>query len=154
MPQLLLLLHALATWYMVGLIWMVQIVHYPMFDRVGSDQFAQYEKDHSRLITPIVGIPMLIELGTAVALLCMPGFAPITYRLIGVGLVIIVAIWLVTATLSVPCHQQLAAGFNATAHQKLVLTNWLRTLGWTVRGGIVAWILYQQLQAASPTVGT
>lgn len=154
MPQLLLLLHALATWYMVGLIWMVQIVHYPMFDRVGSNQFPRYEIDHSRLITPIVGIPMLLELGTAIALLFMPGFTPLTYRLIGVGLAIIIAIWLVTATLSVPCHQQLAEGFDAAAHQKLVLTNWLRTLGWTVRGGIVAWILYQQMQSLSPTAGT
>ena len=46
--NLLLLLNALSTWYMVGLIWMVQIVHYKMFDRVGEDVFARYATDHAR----------------------------------------------------------------------------------------------------------
>ena len=59
------MLNLVSTWYMVGLIWMVQIVHYNMFDRVGQDQFARYEADHNRLITPIVGVPMLVEIATA-----------------------------------------------------------------------------------------
>ena len=63
------LLNLIATWYMVGLIWMVQVVHYNLFDRVGNDQFAQYESDHGRLITPIVGVPMLLEITTSAALL-------------------------------------------------------------------------------------
>ena len=63
-----LVVNLIATWYMVGLIWMVQIVHYNMFDRVGEEQFQQYEADHNRLITPIVFLPMLIELATAVLL--------------------------------------------------------------------------------------
>ena len=55
----------LATWYMVGLTWMVQIVHYNLFDRVGREQFVRYEADHGRLITPIVAVPMLVEIVTA-----------------------------------------------------------------------------------------
>ena len=34
---LLLLLHAAATLFMTGLIWFVQVVHYPLFARVGED---------------------------------------------------------------------------------------------------------------------
>ena len=34
--MLLLLLHAGATFFMCGLIWFVQIVHYPLFAQVGS----------------------------------------------------------------------------------------------------------------------
>ena len=71
--NLVFLMNLLSTWYLVGLIWMVQIVHYKMFDRVGEAEFVQYENDHNRLITPIVMPPMLIELVTAVALLA---FAP------------------------------------------------------------------------------
>ena len=63
------LLNLISTWYMVGLIWMVQIVHYKMFDRVGEDVFVRYAVDHGRLITPIVMVPMLIELITSVGLL-------------------------------------------------------------------------------------
>ena len=67
--NLVFLLNLLATWYLVGLIWLVQVVHYNMFDRVGSDGFVRYEADHNRLITPIVAPPMLIELATACLLL-------------------------------------------------------------------------------------
>ena len=70
------LLNLLSTWYLIGLIWMVQVVHYKMFDRVGTAEFVQYEVDHNRLITPIVAPPMLIELATACALFAFapPGF--------------------------------------------------------------------------------
>lgn len=65
------LLNLVSTWYLVGLIWMVQAVHYKMFDRVGTGEFVQYEEDHNRLITPIVAVPMLPELATAGALLAV-----------------------------------------------------------------------------------
>ncbi len=48
------LLHLGSTWFMVGLIWLIQIVHYPLFARVGVEQFVPYEREHSRLITYIV----------------------------------------------------------------------------------------------------
>lgn len=37
---LLLTLHALNTWFMTGLIWLVQAVQYPLFVRVGREGFA------------------------------------------------------------------------------------------------------------------
>jgi uncharacterized membrane protein len=128
----------IATWYMVGLIWMVQIVHYNMFDRVGLEQFQQYEADHNRLITPIVGVPMLFELATAVLLLfaapdSFPRWAAI------VGLVLIGLIWLSTVMLQIPCHTQLLNGFDEATYRRLVNSNWIRTGLWTVRGGLMAY---------------
>ena len=128
----------IATWYMVGLIWMVQIVHYNMFDRVGLEQFQQYEADHNRLITPIVGVPMLFELATAVLLLfaapdSFPRWAAI------VGLVLIGLIWLSTVMLQLPCHTQLLNGFDEATYRRLVNSNWIRTGLWTVRGGLMAY---------------
>lgn len=35
-----------------------------------------------------------------------------------------------TALLQVPCHSILAKGFDATAHERLVNTNWIRTICW------------------------
>ena len=127
-----------ATWYMVGLIWMVQIVHYNMFDRVGLEQFQQYEADHNRLITPIVGVPMLFELATAVLLLfaapdSFPRWAAI------VGLVLIGLIWISTVMLQIPCHTQLLSGFDEATYRRLVNSNWIRTGLWTVRGGLMAY---------------
>src|SRR4051812_47184292 len=65
---LVLLLHAAATWTMVGIIWFVQIVHYPLFARVGAAQFPAYEGAHSSLTTAVVAAPMLIEASTSVLL--------------------------------------------------------------------------------------
>ena len=128
----------IATWYMVGLIWMVQIVHYNMFDRVGLEQFQQYEADHNRLITPIVGVPMLFELATAVLLLfaapdSFPRWAAI------VGLVLIGLIWISTVMLQIPRHTQLLSGFDEATYRRLVNSNWIRTGLWTVRGGLMAY---------------
>ena len=117
---------------------MVQIVHYNMFDRVGLEQFQQYEADHKRLITPIVGVPMLFELATAVLLLvaapdCFPRWAAL------VGLVLIGLIWLSTVLLQIPCHTQLLSGFDEVTYRRLVNSNWIRTVLWTARGGLMAY---------------
>ena len=142
------IVHVAATWYMVGLIWMVQIVHYNLFDRVGLDQFAAYEADHNRLITPIVAIPMLIELLTAAYFILRPPIGVSTSWMVA-GLGMVIAVWLVTATLSVPYHGRLMNGFDANAYRGLVLTNWLRTGLWSARGLLVGWITIGMLSAAT-----
>ena len=132
------IVNLIATWYMVGLIWMVQIVHYKMFDRVGVEQFQQYEADHNRLITPIVGVPMLFELATAVLLIVsapesFPRWAAV------VGLVLIAVIWLSTVLLQIPCHNQLLNGFDESTYRRLVSSNWIRTVLWTALGALIAY---------------
>ena len=68
-----LLIQDAATLFMVGLIWFVQIVHYPLFSRVGEEAFQRYETDHQRLTTWVVGPPMLAEFATAILLVwCRP----------------------------------------------------------------------------------
>jgi sterol desaturase/sphingolipid hydroxylase (fatty acid hydroxylase superfamily) len=59
-----------ATWFMVGLIWFVQVVHYPLFAAVpAGEPFAAYHRQHVRRTTWVVAPVMLVELVTAVALL-------------------------------------------------------------------------------------
>ena len=127
----------IATWYMVGLIWMVQIVHYNVFDRVGAEQFQQYEADHNRLITPIVGVPMLFELATAILLIVTaPDSFPRWAAVLGV--VLIALIWLSTVVLQIPYHSRLLNGFDEATYRQLVSSNWIRTILWTARGGLMA----------------
>lgn len=141
--SLMFVLNLAATWYLVGLIWMVQVVHYFLFDKVGVAEFTAYEADHNRLITPIVAVPMLVELVTAAALVFVP--PPGIPRSVAiVGLVAIGLIWLSTAVLQVPYHGRLLQGFDADAYRGLVTTNWIRTVLWSVRGigvGYFAWRL-------------
>ena len=133
--KLILLTHVFATVFMTGLIWFVQIVHYPLFASVGREQFRTYEQLHQRLTTWVVGPVMLIELATAVLLL---KFSPEKASgLIRIGLGLIGLIWVATATLSVPAHNSLAIDFTDAAYRKLVTTNWIRTIAWTARGMLV-----------------
>jgi hypothetical protein len=135
-----LLVQAAATWFMTGLIWFVQVVHYPLFDGVGREGFAAYEARHSALTTWVVGPPMLVEAGLALWLVASrPVGVPMAWAWLGLALVGVV--WAATGLLSVPQHGVLAAGFDPRAHQLLVATNWVRTLAWTARAVLVALML-------------
>jgi hypothetical protein len=137
--KLLLLAQLAATLYLTGLIWFVQIVHYPLFDRVGQEAFAAYAIAHSRLTTLVVGPPMSIE---ALATVLLLWFRPPGIRFSEplIGAVLLALIWLSTMFLQVPQHNLLASGFEAKAHQFLVGSNWLRTAAWSARGALALWM--------------
>ena len=138
--RLTLLAHAAATWYMVGLIWFVQVVHYPLFDRADRADFTRFSQDHQRLTTWVVGPPMLVEMLTALALvLARPASVPGWQAGLGLGLVLL--IWASTALAQVPQHAALTRGYDPEAHQYLVASNWLRTLAWSGRGLLALWWL-------------
>lgn len=139
-PHLILLLHVAATWFMVGLIWLIQQVHYPLFASVGAEHFRDYEVAHTRRITPVVGVAMLTEAATGAALVFTPVGAAHPYVL-GGSLALLALIWLSTAFLQVPMHTQLSAGFDAASHRFLVRSNWLRTVAWSARGVLVLYLL-------------
>lgn len=146
MEQVVLLLHVFSTIYMCGLIWFVQIVHYPMFSSVGKSDFQSYEHRHQLLTTWVVALPMLLELSTGILLLRY--LPPPSVVLNWIGLAALGLVWLTTATLSVPAHKKLEAGFCAQAHRKLVVTNWIRTVGWTFRSGLVLAMVWYELAEA------
>ena len=121
--------HAFVTLFMTGLIWFVQVVHYPLFNRVGKTDFAAYQAHHARRTGRLVGGPMLLELGLGVALAWSPGGA-----LAWCGLGLLGIIWLSTAIGQVPAHHRLEKGFDQAAHRRLVVGNWVRTIAWSMRG--------------------
>jgi hypothetical protein len=141
LPRTLLLVQLGSTLAMVGVIWIVQVVHYPLFAAVGEAAFADYEAAHTRLITWVVAPLMLAEAGSTLGMALLPDgvgastIAPGWERWTGVALLGV--IWGSTALLQVPQHTRLAQGFDLDAHRWLVLTNWLRTGAWTLRGGLV-----------------
>lgn len=143
--QLLLGLNLFSTLAMVGLIWFVQIVHYPMFRNVGEGSFLDYARLHQRLTTWVVAPFMLVEAFTAVGLLyCSPKSIPSSWLWTGIALVFIV--WLSTAVLQVPRHGALAeGGFSAIHHSALVTSNWVRTIAWTARGLLMTTIVCRLL---------
>lgn len=136
-----LLINAAATLFLVGLIWMVQVVHYPLFNMADRAHFSAFEAAHSNRISLIVGPAMLIEIITALWLLfARPDGIPAWTVWAGVALVGLA--WFVTGFISVPQHAILSGGFDQRAYRVLVDTNWIRTMAWTARGVIVLWMLY------------
>ncbi|MBJ7244394.1 MAG: hypothetical protein JHD03_06235 [Solirubrobacteraceae bacterium] len=138
----LLIICAAATWFMAGLGWIVQVVHYPLFESVGSERFVEYHRRHSERITPIVLPAMSIELITAGLLLFSrpPGTA---LALVVAGFLLAASTWLATALLAVPRHAELGSGFDALAHRRLVRSSWVRTIAWSAHGVVVAVLLAQ-----------
>jgi hypothetical protein len=134
--QTLLLVHAASTWAMVGLIWFVQVAHYPLFAAVGRAEFARYQVSNVRATSFVVGPLLAAEGASTLGLVVLSG-GVLTW--VGAGLLCL--IWLSTAFLQVPCHSRLERGFDPATAARLVRTNWIRTIGWTARGGCALGLL-------------
>ncbi|WP_169975259.1 hypothetical protein [Tautonia rosea] len=136
MAVALLLICLSSTLFMTGLIWLVQLVHYPLLSEVSPGAFGRYHTEHVRRIGPIVGPAMLAELVSAAGLVVvMPANTPLWLAI--TGLTVAILTWVVTALVQVPLHHQLATGYDASTCRKLVRSNWTRTLLWSTHAGIV-----------------
>jgi len=133
--------HAGATWFMTGLIWFVQIVHYPLMGAVTAEEFPAYARAHQRRTTWVVGPVMLIEASSALLLVWLPrgDFTGTTLR--WAGLMLLTLIWASTFAVQVPLHDRLRSGFDDFTWRWLVTSNWFRTTAWTVRGFIALVLL-------------
>lgn len=142
--KLVFLAHLLATLTMFGAIWIVQVVHYPLFGLVGDGTWASYEAQHQSRITLVVGPAMVVELATAVwlALRPLPGVPAWAFVL---GAALVGLLWASTAFVQVPLHASLSGGFTAEAHARLVGTNWIRTGLWSARAALVLWMTWRLL---------
>lgn len=127
MNNLSLQIQIFSCFYMTGLIWMVQWVHYPSF-RFIPESNKQFHKHHTRSITPLVLPVMVLEIVTASSL---------AYQsqniVFGLNWILLILIWASTFFLSVPLHSQLEAEMHPHTIEKLISTNWPRTVLWTLR---------------------
>lgn len=135
-----LLAHFAATCAMAGVIWIVQLVIYPQFSHVGAEAFPPYHAQYTGLVTFVVGPLMIVEIVTATIIFlqlrsghafCHPALA---------GLAAVLLLWIITALVQVPAHEQLGTAYTDEQARHLVLTNWPRTLLWTLRIPL-AWVL-------------
>ncbi len=148
-PEMLGLSHYAATLLMTGIIWMVQLAHYPAMIYSDRESFREYSEKNQEWTSWVVIGPMCTELVTAVALLfTMRQAAERTGIRLDAGsllfrtsVIILLIIWLSTFLIQVPIHRQLLAGWNETLIQRLVATNWIRTIGWSLRSILLTTLL-------------
>ena len=116
---------------MVGVIWTVHVVHYPLMAFTGPEHSAAYQRRHVRQISLLVVPLMSIEAIAAVAIfIAQPGMLSL------VGVLLLVGIWGVTGAMSVPAHDRLQFGYRREPFELLMRSNFMRTALWTARGGV------------------
>lgn len=138
--RLLLLLNFAVAAYLTGLIWTVQVVHYPSFGLVPKEAWSAFHAAHTRRMSYVVMAPMVVELVLAIWL-AWAGRAGLPGGAGWWSLALVALVWGATFFISVPFHNRLAGGFDYIAIDGLTRTNWLRTLAWTARAGLLAWLL-------------
>jgi len=143
------LIHLLATTAMAGLIWFVQVVHYPLFANVPASASTAYAERHQRLTARVVGAPMAVEGVCALWLFFAPpaGVGRLLPFIAGLILAVVLGS---TVMLQVPRHGRLARTTSADEIDKvvtsLVTTNWVRTIGWSTRSVLAAVMVAQVAQ--------
>jgi hypothetical protein len=135
-----LVIAAAATWAMVGVIWMVQLVHYPMLAGYSALLPGAAAIDHQRRITWLVGPLMATESVTALLLLVERPDTMATWSAWLAAGLLAVALGS-TVCVQVPLHARLALGHDEGVAARLVVSNWIRTVAWTLRGCVVAWVI-------------
>ena len=125
-----LILHLIATSVMVGVIWVIQLVHYPSFHFVELKQYTTFQRFHMARISYVVIPAMLTELFTLILVVISMDQIDI---LVLASAILLIFIWLMTAVFFSGVHQKLTLGYDQTVVDKLVKLNWGRTLLWTLR---------------------
>jgi hypothetical protein len=130
-------LGALSASAMAGILWYVQVVHYPLFAEVGEEMWFAYHADHERRTGWVVAPLMIVELGTAAGIVVLGGHGALAIA----GLALAATTWLLTFSLAVPLHRRLNTAREPVTLQRLVNINWLRTAVWTAHGVVALALL-------------
>lgn len=129
--------HLAVTWFMVGLIWMIQVVHYPLFTSVGQTSFLQYERRHTTRMAQLLAVPAVAEVVLALLLVLSapPGIERWAAWSAGA---LLAGVWVLTLAVQVPLHRSLSESSDPDVVARLVRSNWVRTGIWTARGALAA----------------
>lgn len=138
---------------MVGVIWTMQLVHYPLFSRVGEAGYPEYQREHMRRITWIVAPVMFLEAGSAAAILAVD-LAGVTNPVAIINLALLALVWLSTFAVQGPTHVRLSQRFDAALARRLVHTNVARTVLWSLRGLLALGMVASFMHAGTPEVAT
>ena len=139
----LLVIHLAATLFMVGLIWTIHYVHYPLFANVGESTYVSFQAEHVERIGKLLFVPWLTEGITLLGILALAFIGGHTALRIpafinGAAMAVVLVI---SGFWSAPAHAKLADGFDKSLHDQLMTVNLIRTLAWTVCGICAVWIV-------------
>ncbi|RLA62629.1 MAG: hypothetical protein DRQ88_08255 [Epsilonproteobacteria bacterium] len=129
-------LHYFCCSFMTGLIWIIQIVYCPSFKFLDKNKLDEFERFHIKRITFLMGPVMLLELISGLVLFYL--WKEIYFWPMLINILLLAFIWLVTIFVSKPYLRRLLKHFDIDLLQKLIRTNWIRTILWSIRCLILA----------------
>ena len=132
LQQLVIQLHVFSTFFMTGIIWYVQVVHYPLFKFIKQEDGSRSAFFHLRRTAFVVMPVMIIELITAVMLMSS-SWMLLYSNYLWVNLALLILIWIISFSIHFPQHKALTKSFSSATLRPLVRSNWIRTALWTIR---------------------
>jgi hypothetical protein len=119
---------------LIGLIWTVQLVHYPSFLFVEKSRFFEFQDHHMKKITFVVMPLMLIELFCGAILL----YQNYNNLLFLTSFLCLAFIWAWTFFVNVPLHSKLLLKHDDELIHALIKSNWPRTILWSFK---LIWVM-------------
>ncbi len=136
------LVHIVFSLYLFGVIWFVQVVHYPIFLYLNYDPAHNPFIFHQSRTGIAVMSAMAIELVSVVILMFIP--YPNFFAVL-ILLIFTLLIWITTFMIQVPCYNVLKREKNENVIYRLIWTNWLRTALWTFKAIYIFFLLWNLL---------
>jgi hypothetical protein len=118
---------------LVALIWIVQLIIYPGFQKIPSNKFSAYHRWYVKRISTIVLPLMLVELWMSAWWLKSGS----TTSVPAISAFIVFIVWLSTFAIQVPIHKHLTSGKDEVLIRRLILSNWIRTLAWSTKAAVL-----------------
>lgn len=143
--------HAASTWFMVGLIWTIHLLHYPLLGSAGEktlgsskeNVYVALQREHVDAIGQLLLVPWLTE-GITLLIVLFLAFGkgerslriPSIVDSIGMAIVLVISgVW------SAPAHGILMDRFDQQVFDRLMIANLVRTLAWTLCGVASLWMI-------------
>ena len=110
---------------LVGVIMMTQILSYPLLLKLSKSDYYDYYDSYTRRISFIVIPLMTFEvLLTIILNISLNNFYLFTSN------ILLLVIWGSTFFIQVPIHNKLSSNHSYSLINKLIFTNWIRTIAW------------------------
>ena len=117
------------SWGLLILIWLVQLIIYPGFHRIPHREFKAYHRWYVMRISSVVLPLMIAELILSIWWVLSDNYSSVSI----ISILLVFVVWLSTFVLQVPIHNRLKAGKDDKRIRRLVATNWIRTVAWSLK---------------------
>jgi hypothetical protein len=121
------------TAFLCGLIWFIQVVHYPLFREIPESEFLYYHSKHMKKTAFLTIFSMIVEAFTVGVLVFLFQRGTKPYLITMMGLIALGLIWLSTFGLQLPRHLKIKTDHKIENINFLIRSNWIRTILWTIR---------------------